>query len=485
MQLAPRILVLALALAACGKTDSPPITENTPAATPPAPPPAPEAPKVEAKADAKSEAKAEEAKAEAEAPPTAAETPPPVSFPPGPAYFAVNKRGVVRLDGGTFTPLKNAPDSLIKKLHLAHDGALWVIGFDDILKLEGDSFKSIARAGFQETGGVDDFFVVSETDIWAAGFGGVSHWDGKGWTKEEKAVVGAGNDILSGIAVDREGKVWVASTNAVHVKASGAWSTVDLGTAGRNKLFFESVERAGDGTVYALASAALLKLGPATTEVQTVPLGVPGFPSFDDLALGPDGSIAVRNLFDVIYTPPGGAKPKVWKKKDFLAEAIRALAVDASGRVWVGSEIGVAVLGPGDTKLEWSSGAVPELAGEIVGVAVAGAGPETLPAAGPVRTGGLKGKLLRDGAPAVDVEVELCPSPAMMFTKSPCSDSAVHFNGKTDAQGEWHFKEVPLGAYGLAIKQGDKWSITLGSDMGMDMKEGQVYDTGSRSLDKK
>lgn len=480
----PRTLATAslLALFACGSTDNPPITENTKAA-PPAPPPAPEAPKTAAKGEAKADAADAAAPQDpATTPPT--ETPPPPASPPGPAYLAVDKKGIVRLDGGKFTPLKDAPDSLIKNLHVAGDGAVWVMGFDEILKLDGDAFKVVAKAGFQETGSVDDFFVVSDSDIWAAGFGGVSHWDGKGWTKEEKAVLGAGSDMLSGIAVDREGKVWVASTNAVHVKVGGAWTTLDLAKVSRNKLFFEGVERAADGTIYALASGALVKLGPEATAAQAVNLGAPGFPSFDDLALGPDGSMAVRNLFDVIYAPPGGAKPKVWKKKDFRAEGIRALAVDGAGRVWVGSEIGVAILGPGDTKLEWSSGAIPELAGEIVGVAVVGAGPTELPAAGPVRTGGLKGKLLRDGQPAANVEVELCPSPAMMFSKSPCADSSVQFAGKTNDQGEWQFEKVPLGAYGLAIKAGEKWSITMGSDMGVDMKEGQVYDTGSRSLDK-
>lgn len=485
MTKAPRSLALfaCLSALACNETSSPPIVAKAEEGKA-APPPAPEAPpaaKVEAKAEAKAEVN------QPEAPPSEAPAVPAIAGGPagaGPAFFAVDKRGVVRLDKGEFTPLKNGPDSLIKNLHVAADGALWVLGFETIYKLQAldaDGFKEVARGGFQETGSIDDFFVVADDDVWAAGFGGVSHWDGKAWTREEKAAIGAGDDTIDGIAVGRDGKVWVASSNQIHVKDGGAWSTLDLGKI-KDKLFMEGVERAADGTVYALASSALLKLGPGPTDAAVVKLGGGGFPSYSDLALGPDGTIAVRNLFDLVIASPSATK--AWRKKDYMSEGVRALAVDASGRVWVGSEIGVTILGPGDAKVEWPSGAVAALSGEVVGVAVAGAGPAELPTTGPVATGGLKGKLLRGGQPVPGIEVELCSSPDMMFSRTPCADSRVKFSGKTDANGEWQFDKVPLGAYGIALKSEGKWRITLGSDLGVEMREGEVYDAGSISLDK-
>ena len=54
-----------------------------------------------------------------------------------------------------------------------------------------------------------------------------------------------------------------------------------------------------------------------------------------------------------------------------------------------------------------------------------------------------------------------------------------------NAAGVWTVQNVPLGSYGLAIKNGRKWSVTLMSDMADGMKSGEVYDTGSLSLDKK
>lgn len=479
----PLVLIAVFVALACEQTQSPPIvSDNETKDQALAPPAAPEA-KAEAPAEAKAEAKA--AAGPEEAVPPAPATPPPPGAP-GPAFFAVDKKGIVRLDQGKFTPLKDAPDSLIKNLHVAADGTLWVLGFETIYKLPklgDDGFKTVAKGGFKETGSIDDFFVVADDDIWVAGFGGVSHWDGKAWTREEKAAIGAGEDTIDGVAVGGDGKVWVASSNRVHVKDGGAWSTLDLGKI-KDKLFMEGVERAADGTVYALASAALLRLGPGAGEVQKVKLGGSGFPSYSDLALGADGTIAVRNLFDLEITSPGAGRTRTWKKKDYMSEGVRALAVDASGRVWVGGEIGVTILGPGDARVEWPSGAVPELSGEVVGIAVVGAGPAELPQTGPVKKGGLKGKLLRGGQPVAGVDVELCPSPGMLFTKSPCADSSVKFAGKTNADGEWQFDEVPLGAYGIAIKTEGKWRITMGSDLGVEMKEGQVFDAGSITLDK-
>ncbi|WAS92397.1 hypothetical protein [Nannocystis punicea] len=486
MQPAPRSLALlfgSLAVA-CGETTSPPIVAKPEAQeNPVAPPLAPEMKPV--KTEAKTEPKPHVPEAALVAAPSEPAAPPPVvSQAAGPAFFAVDKKGIVRLDGGEFVPLKDGPDELIKNLHIAADGALWVLGFETIYKLpklDADGFKEVVRGDFRETGTIDDFFVVADDDLWVAGFGGVSHWDGKAWTREEKPAIGAGDDILDGIAVDREGKVWIASSNRVHVKDRGAWSTLDLGKI-KDPLFMEGVGRAADGTVYALASAALIKLGPGAADAEAVKIGGGSVPSYSDLALGTDGTFAARNLFDLVISTPKATK--VWRKKDYMSEGVRALAVDASGRVWVGGEIGVTILGPGDVKVEWPSGSVPELSGEVVGVAVAGAGPAVLPATGPVQTGGLKGKLLRGGGPVVGVEVELCPSPKLMFTKTPCADSSVKFAGKTDDQGEWKFDAVPLGAYGIALKSEGKWRITMGSDLGIEMRRGEVFDVGSISLDK-
>ena len=368
--------------------------------------------------------------------------------------------------------------------------AYFTVGYEDVLRLEGDKFKKITKAGFSELGAsIDAFAVTAEGHVWAATFKGVSHFDGKAWTTEEKAKIGASEDLLEGIAVDRTGKVFVASSHRVHVRDGGAWKDIDLSKSGaRNQLFLESLRLAPDGVVYVLASTRLLRVGPGTEQITPLPLGgSSSIASYADLSVSSNGSLAVRDGDDAIVYPAGG-NPRVYdgrSGKDFRADNVRAVAADDSGRVWVASALGVAVLGPGDAKTEWPGGSVPELVGEVEDILVVGSGPAKLPASGPVRKGGLTGKVLQDGSPLAGAEVELCPSPSMMFSSSPCGDAPLKFIGAADDRGVWTFSDVPLGTYGIAVRVAGKWQITLGERVGQGMKEGQVYDTGSLALDRK
>ncbi len=420
--------------------------------------------------------------------PTAPAIPAAPAGPPGPAYFAINKKGIIRLDAGKFTVLANSPDTLIKGLQVGGDGKVWVVGFQDLLRLEGDKFRKVTEAGFSELGGsIDSFAVTADGHVWAATFKGVSHYDGKSWKTEEKATIGAGDDLLQGIAVDPAGKVWVASTYKVHVREGEVWKTIDLGKAASGQQFFESIKLAPDGAVYALSSTALLRLGPAVDAVTAVALGGRSIASYGDLNVSANGALAVRDGSSAIVVPAGGAS-RVFesaKGRDFVADNIRAVAADDGGRLWVASDIGVTVLGPGDAKTEWPSGSIAELVGQVEDILVVGSGPAALPAPGAVRKAGLTGKLLAGGSPLVGADVEICPSPAMMFTDSPCGDSPLKFVGVADDKGVWTFQDVPLGTYGIAVKVDGKWQITLGERLGEGMKEGQVYDTGSLVLERK
>lgn len=438
-------------------------------------------PVVDAKAEPVADAKAEPAAPAAVAPP--------VPGAPGPAYFAVEKVGIVRLDGGKFTVLADSPTGVIKSLQVGGDGRVWAAGYGDLMRLEGDGFKKALSADFSELGGsVDEFAVTADGQVWAATFKGVSHHDGKAWSTEEKASIGAGDDLLQGIAVDPTGKVWVASTHKVHVRDGDAWKTIDLGKAGRGTLYFEGLGLAPDGSVYALASAALFHIGPALDKVEKVKLaGLNSYGSYGSLSLSTNGTFAVVDIDKVLVMPAGG-KSKVYgprTSKYFQAGKVYAAAPDDSGRVWVSSEGGMTILGPGDAKTEWPGGSVPELTGEIRAMFVVGAGPTELPGAGAVRKGGLTGKLLRDGSPLANVPVEICPSPSMIYSKTPCADGAVKFSAKSDDSGVWTVSDVPIGTYGMSVKIDGKWQITFGHQMGDGMKEGQVYDTGSLTLDKK
>ncbi len=412
------------------------------------------------------------------------DTPPPPAGDKGPAYFAVRDRGVVKLDGGEFKVVDGAPDILLRDMHVAADGKLYLLGSKGIMRIEGDKATMVAETSFKTTGSVDAFAVLEDGTMWAVGYKGISKWDGKAWTTEEKKVLGADVTLIKGVAVDGKGQVWVASSNKLHLLEGEAWTEVDTSAAFKRKPFFDMVRRAPDGTAYALASSTLVKAN-AKDSVEEVDLQLKGFSSLGLLAFADNGIMALRSKVDaVLVRQPSGTSKEFEAGKAFAADSIRAVGVDASGRAWIGTDIGVAIVGPGDEKVEWNSGSVLELAGQVEQIVPIGAGPD-LPEVGPVKTGGLKGKILSDGKGMGDTEIELCPSPDMLFKTSPCGDSPVKFSGKTSAEGEFTFDAVPIGAYGIAVKVGGKWQLTMSSNFGTKMKEGESYDIGSINVKSK
>jgi hypothetical protein len=44
---------------------------------------------------------------------------------------------------------------------------------------------------------------------------------------------------------------------------------------------------------------------------------------------------------------------------------------------------------------------------------------------------------------------------------------------------------VPIGAYGIAVKVDGKWQLTMVSNFGTKMKEGESFDIGSINLNSK
>ena len=194
----------------------------------------------------------------------------------------------------------------------------------------------------------------------------------------------------------------------------------------------------------------------------------------------------VRDGDDVTLVPAGGAPRRHQGRSgaDFFAYNVRAVAADDGGRAWVASDLGLAVLGPGDARVEWPRGSVPALVGGVEAMLVVGSGPARLPAAGVVRRGSLTGMLQRGGAALADAPVELCPSPAMLFHESPCHDAPLKFATVSDAKGVWTVHDVPLGAYGIAVKVDDRWRITLGERLGEGMQADRVFDTGTVALDR-
>lgn len=401
---------------------------------------------------------------------------------PGPAYFVVRDKGVVMLDAGKFSPVENGPDKLVREIKQATNGGVYMLAYEGVMKLEGAKATVVAKTGFgTDVGSLEDFAVTKDGEFWAVGFKGVSHFADGAWTTEEKKVLGEDVSLVRSVAVDGEGRVWVVSANALHLREGDAWTTVDTGKQFKRKAFFEGVRIGPEGVAHVIGSGKMLKLT-APDAIESIKVGKK-YAMLNDLGASPLGVLALRTSLDVVTRVADDGKKTNYKAgKDFAADRIVDVTPDDSGRLWLATDAGVAIVGPGDERVEWKSGSIDELIGQVERIGVVGTGPELPSEVGPVKTGGLKGKVLTGGAGLANVEVEICPKPSSFFRKSPCAESPTRRTATTDAEGNFEMTDVPLGAYGLAVKSGKKWQLTFGSEYGKGMKEGEVYDIGSVKL---
>ncbi|MBK8262688.1 MAG: hypothetical protein IPK80_15310 [Nannocystis sp.] len=463
-----------LALVACDDNAPPPPPPASPPASPPPVKAEPPAPPVEVAVAVEVE---QEAKgAQGGAPPAVPLVIPGVGEP-GPAFVAVDNKGVVRIDGGALTRLEGAPETGVRSLRLGGDGALWASSMFGLFRLEGERMREVTR------GKGDNFQVLASGEIWAHSYDAVHHFDGSAWSEESAAAIGAGEEPLKGIVVHEDGRVFVASGEALFVRdLSGAWGKFDVLQKFRGPNYFDVLTSGPTGELYLVGYLRLLRISPeGQGAAEPVKMNV-GFGSLSDVKVAGDGTVAARNIYDLHVRAPDGKIKVVRARKDFAGEQVVAWAVADGGRLWVATDAGVTVTGGGQARVDWPMGSLPEIAGSVRAFAVLGAGPSSIPGAGTVRMGGLRGRIMREELPVGGLDVEICPTPDLVYTKTPCTGSPNRLKAKADSDGVWTLKDVPLGSYGVAVKVGRSWQITMGAVVREAMQEGLVLDTGDLRL---
>jgi hypothetical protein len=398
----------------------------------------------------------------------------------GAAYFVVEGGGIVKLEQKTFTTI--APNlKYARAIAKGPGGALWTTGSAGVHKVEGGRARKVGD--YSDTGGADKIAVEPSGKVWTASFRGVASYDGTRWTLEEKSKLGAGVQLLYDIDIDKEGRVWVVSANAIHVREKGEWRTIDTGSqAGvAGKLFFQRMALHPLGGFVATTGSAVLRHDGTTWQK---PIGV-GSRQYGlrDIAVGANGQIHLSTFDSVIVVPPAGkGKPRLYSAKggELSAKAVKAMVADKAGRTWVATDNGVQIIEASGNVVKWLPGTIPALTGAVEAIHVEGAGPE-LPAVGPQAFGAVTGKVVREGEALAGIQVEICAQPSSYFKNTPCADAAWSQSAMTGADGVFTFNNVPLGTYRFALKPGAKWTITMGSCC-TGMKANKTFDVGSINL---
>jgi hypothetical protein len=401
------------------------------------------------------------------------------------AIFVVRDKGIVVLTDDGFATIEGSESVFVKELARGTDGQVFLLGSSDIKTISGTSLQSVQELDFTTHGSVSNFAPDRTGGFWLTSSNGVVHIGAKGeTTTEPEATFGQGTVLFAGIAVDENDQPWVATSGAVFTHTNGAWAAVKTPRGSLPEPYFEEVERAPDGAVFVRGAGFVLKIDSADA-ISKVKVGGGSFAILGDMAFSDGGMGVIRSDLEAVsvFAPPS-AFTRYKAPKDFKIGSLSAVAADDQGRVWVTGEAGLAIVGPGSERVTWRSGSQEAIAGEISPMIVIGKGP-VLPGAGEVKKGGLAGRVMKEGAGVAGLSIELCESPSFIYSRTPCSGAPTHLKGKTDAEGRFTFDGVPLGAYGVAVKVGRKWQVTMGAALGSRMTAGETYDIGDIELQTK
>ncbi len=378
-----------------------------------------------------------------------------VDAAPGITYFAIDGVGVVGLEAGEFfTAITNT--FLTKDLHLGGDGAVYasLIG--------GGTYKIVGRNAVKLSATYyDQIAASSDGDVWAGDLRNLYHYDGTAWTTTERATWGD-QDILGDLAFDTAGTLFVASSERMRLKPRDAdWTLADYRAVLATRPFFHAVTPTPDGAVYVSHVNGVFrwKDGKATA-IRTA-----GRWFGANLQMLPTGWLASGSGSTLTMIGPGDASIDADAEMlGFDPKAFSAIAGDGQGRVWLATDAGVAIVGPGAKLIQhWKPGTVAAITGRVSKMVITKGGPK-LPVVGPVQQGTVVGKALwDDGQPIAGTSIQMCERPRMMFKNTPCADAAFGLTAQTGADGSFRFEHVPVWQYGFSIKATDTWSITSGS----------------------
>ncbi len=312
---------------------------------------------------------------------------------------------------------------------------------------------------------------------WVSLTGGVAYWDGAAWSSHTmaQAVPAAGTTIVFDVAAGPNGTAWVAMSNGVvALFEGGQWTVFKEGQGFDKRYPFTRIFADAKGQAWIPAGAAVL----AFRDGKWQP--VAGLASFNAIAFGADGKRWTASGSKL--TMHDGDRRAEYD----LGHAIRGLAVDAGGAVWIASEFGIARFADGKFETRhMHDSPLPD--NDFMAVAATGKG-SALPPAAPQQPGSLEGRLeWSDGKPVAGAEIQICGVSASIFTgpEGPCGKRPLFFQATANAEGKFQFPKTPPAAYRMAVKPvgAPRWIVFLGTSDRLRVGAGEAKNAGTLGMD--
>jgi hypothetical protein len=400
------------------------------------------------------------------------------------AWIGLFGDGAICLDGTGWKTFDktNSPIRIgqIKDVAACADGTTWISDSSGLVSTDGTVWMSHTDA--VGSTGFEAIACDPKGGVWLGGYDTIGHYDGMTMTSYPVSNLGTAKYVnqVHDVALAPNGDVWVTTANSVARFDGTTWKAWEKGNGFTTDVFFEKVIVDTKGVVWAAVGSGFMRFdgerwSPFRQDFlsQVKPIALDGA---GRLWVGTySKGLAVFNGKGWIrYTTANSPLP---------SDCITALQVDANGRVWIGTDWGLAIL----DGTKWQSYHMSDsglLDNEIYSLAVAAKGPP-LPAPAPKQPGSLVGRLVKAGVAQAGLQVEACVQYiGMMYSgKTPCADQVFHKLTKTDADGRFAFNGLPVGKYGLALQQSNgKWlRLTDGFKIGdreSTVPEGGTFDFG-------
>jgi hypothetical protein len=429
------------------------------------------------------------AEAPVAAPPVEAPVPAPVpKLVPGPAYFAVDGTGVVRLDENGLervwkpamfprdltlnerygTPREghlglryqtlDSPELLVFQ---GLDGFVYVSEDTVVHRFEADgSVTMVIDAGLENLG-MDSHHVDTHGELWMTN-GRLNALFHVVAGKLEVIDV-PGESRLCDAVFNADGLWVLRDLTLMRRTANGRWTTVEI-VSKAARMRFEDLVVTSRGAVFGHGRGHLFRADLSGV----VPVDWSGHHLPKPWIGQPETLITNTSATAVLVSGGGCAALRLdpasnqvmWASgpgPDFLCEGFLTMAVDDAHRIWIASRGGLTVLGPNDERTEFVMGSIERLIGDIGSMVVVGAGP-SLPEPEPLVTGTRVIELVGEDSLITNVPVELCPSPIINeHIATPCTGSRARFVGRSNENGIVVFREVPLGPVAIAVQAEGQW----------------------------
>ncbi len=369
---------------------------------------------------------------------------------------AIDERGLVVFDKGL---------GLLEGAAIDAKGQIWVVTNSNLMSFDGKGWT--AHPGPSGVYILEDIAIDSTGRVWLGHHGGASVLEGGQWRTYSSDLFGLGQyaDLVKDIAVDLQNRVWVATSTGVAVFNAGSWAHYD-DAAGLTYNTVEAIAVDHQGRVWLGHTYGVDVFdGTAWTfygekHDKAPQIEVEALAGVKALAVDARGYVWAGTLLDGVSFFNGSAWQTYDSRKCFYGGAVNSITCDPKGRVWLGTNFGLAVF-DGSQWFQYTQRSSALLSNEVRFVIVTGAGP-SLPPAPALQAGRFTGKIMSSGQPVAGAKVVVCWETEMLYSgESPCLGDS--YSAVTDSSGEFSIGNVPPYRYALAIqKPNGAWKIRLG-----------------------